>query len=430
LQQQAGNQVVQRLLRNNGIQASLAIGSPDDPAEREADQVAERIMESPGASPGHSLACACSSLGATCESCQKAGVQIQRQSSASSAASHVPASVAKVLHSPGRPLDGASRAFFEPRFGERFDRVRVHTEGDAAESALSIHANAYAAGEHLVFGAGQYAPDTEQGKRLLAHELTHVVQQRDGARAHSSEPRDTGELHREEAPASGGLPTIRRQPTSDSQQHAGTQPGFGKQPHAVGQPYVPRQPGFGNQPHAVDPATAAPPAPEVRVEILEEPADYIERFKSLWMNGGQAALETYVYKLLHYMKREKGIDWVDRFADQFWDYIWLQIGGHSINDPTVQMMVGFGAAVVLQQKRIKEEIEAAKAYIAFFEQQARNYTMEVLMESEKHVRGELKHYGLTWPTDPAALATWATDAVTARHLLGIAAAGWRGGGMR
>jgi hypothetical protein len=89
----------------------------------------------------------------------------------------VPALVREVLHGPGQPLDSASRAFFEPRFGRDFSRVRVHTDARAAESAQAIHALAYTVGEHLVFDAGQYAPETLVGRRLLAHELTHAVQQ-------------------------------------------------------------------------------------------------------------------------------------------------------------------------------------------------------------------------------------------------------------
>jgi outer membrane protein OmpA-like peptidoglycan-associated protein len=82
-----------------------------------------------------------------------------------------------VLRRPGRPLDAAARAFFEPRFGQDFSRVRVHTDALAAESARALDALAYVVGRHVVFGAGQYAPRGGTGQRLLAHELAHVVQQ-------------------------------------------------------------------------------------------------------------------------------------------------------------------------------------------------------------------------------------------------------------
>jgi len=90
-----------------------------------------------------------------------------------------PPVVAESLGGPGRPLDGATRDFFEPRLGSDLSRVRVHTGERAAASAASLGARAYAVGSELVFGAGEYAPRTATGRRLLAHELAHVVQ--DGA---------------------------------------------------------------------------------------------------------------------------------------------------------------------------------------------------------------------------------------------------------
>jgi hypothetical protein len=97
-------------------------------------------------------------------------------------ASHqtAPPVVGEVLNESGRPLDDSSRAFMEPRFGHDFSRVRVHTDERAAESARSVNALAYTVGRDVVFGAGQYQPGTAEGRRLLAHELTHVVQQESG----------------------------------------------------------------------------------------------------------------------------------------------------------------------------------------------------------------------------------------------------------
>ncbi len=89
----------------------------------------------------------------------------------------VPSIVQDVLRSPGQPLDTQTRAFMEPRFGYDFSRVRVHTDARAAESARAVNALAYTVGRNVVFSLGQYAPETRQGQRLMAHELTHVVQQ-------------------------------------------------------------------------------------------------------------------------------------------------------------------------------------------------------------------------------------------------------------
>jgi hypothetical protein len=88
-----------------------------------------------------------------------------------------PAVVGAVLRSPGRPLDAPTRAFFEPRFGRDFSRVRVHTDARAAESARAVGALAYTAGQHVVFGAGQFRPAAPEGQHLLAHELAHTVHQ-------------------------------------------------------------------------------------------------------------------------------------------------------------------------------------------------------------------------------------------------------------
>jgi hypothetical protein len=85
--------------------------------------------------------------------------------------------VHEVLRSPGQPLDAASRALVETRFRHDFSQVRVHTGTRAAESARQVGALAYTVGNNLVFGSGQYAPGTENGRHLLSHELAHVIQQ-------------------------------------------------------------------------------------------------------------------------------------------------------------------------------------------------------------------------------------------------------------
>ncbi|RDD80263.1 DUF4157 domain-containing protein [Dyella tabacisoli] len=88
--------------------------------------------------------------------------------------------VHEVLRSPGQSLDPAARAFFEPRFAQDFSQVRVHTDQQAAASASSVGALAYAVGPHITFGTGHYQPATGAGRKLIAHELAHVVQQRAG----------------------------------------------------------------------------------------------------------------------------------------------------------------------------------------------------------------------------------------------------------
>jgi len=102
---------------------------------------------------------------------------LQRRLVHSTTVGTVPPAVQDVLRSPGQPLDLATRAFMEPRFGHDFSQVRVHANHKAAESAHAINALAYTVGQDIVFGTGQYAPKTAAGQRVLAHELAHVVQQ-------------------------------------------------------------------------------------------------------------------------------------------------------------------------------------------------------------------------------------------------------------
>src|SRR5436309_14127938 len=88
----------------------------------------------------------------------------------------------------GSPLDRDTRGFMESRLGADFSDVRVHTDAKASESARSVQAHAYTVGSDLVFQSGQYAPESDSGKKMLAHELTHVVQQRSGPVAGTPAP--------------------------------------------------------------------------------------------------------------------------------------------------------------------------------------------------------------------------------------------------
>jgi hypothetical protein len=124
--------------------------------------------------------CSCgqhSIVAAECAECQNKRSTLRRYSTNQAHSSTIPPIVHEVLGSPGQPLDRATRAFMESRFGHDFSRVRVHTDARAVESARTVSALAYTVGRDVVFGAGQYTPSTAGGRRLLAHELTHVVQQ-------------------------------------------------------------------------------------------------------------------------------------------------------------------------------------------------------------------------------------------------------------
>jgi hypothetical protein len=120
------------------------------------------------------------SNGVECADCRAKRLEresLQRAAVDASSVNGVPPIVHDVLNSSGQALDAGARAFMEPRFGHDFSGVRVHTDARAAESARSVNALAYTVGRNVVFGTGQYAPGTGEGRRLLAHELTHVVQQ-------------------------------------------------------------------------------------------------------------------------------------------------------------------------------------------------------------------------------------------------------------
>jgi hypothetical protein len=163
--------------------------SRDAAAEREANHAAEHAETGPrrqslSSTPVHALQrkCACGGTpGPTgeCEECGKKRLQRKEQKPETRirSDSSVPAIVDEALRSPGQPLDISTLRFVEPRFGHDFSQVRVHTDLRAAQSARAVNALAYTVGRNVVFGPGAYQPKTNAGMRLLAHELTHVVQQ-------------------------------------------------------------------------------------------------------------------------------------------------------------------------------------------------------------------------------------------------------------
>jgi Domain of unknown function (DUF4157) len=158
------------------LQPKLIVEEVNDPLEHEADRVADQVIRTPDRQL--SVGAAPMRLSRKCAACEQEDEQLLRKRSdvTEPVAAEAPSLVHDVLHSPGQPLDPATRAYFEPRFGHDLSSVRVHADEKAAQSAYSIHAHAYTAGHDIVFGEGKFAPATE-GRRLLAHELAHVVQQ-------------------------------------------------------------------------------------------------------------------------------------------------------------------------------------------------------------------------------------------------------------
>jgi outer membrane protein OmpA-like peptidoglycan-associated protein len=202
LQRTVGNQAVERLLKSGVIQAKLTIGQADDIYEQEADTIADQVMRMPDLSKAQRREVSKDnkfpSIQRMCTECeeelngQTKGIQIQRMCSDCEEELHrLPKEIgsetpgisqdveSKIngIRGGGRPLSESVRAFFEPRFGLDFSDVRVHTDSQASESAHAVNALAYTVGRDVVFSGGQYSPGTESGKKLIAHELTHVVQQ-------------------------------------------------------------------------------------------------------------------------------------------------------------------------------------------------------------------------------------------------------------
>ena len=179
LQRSHGNRAVQRLVDRH-LRPELSVGRPDDRYEREAERVGERIAgrSDPSRTDVDLAAPPVAS-----------GPVVRPRASVDDQDLRVPSVVQDVLRSPGRPLPPATREFMERRFGHDFTGVRVHTDRRAAASARAIDALAYTAGSDIVFAAGEYAPRNGRGRALLAHELTHVVQQgATGGTTAASEP--------------------------------------------------------------------------------------------------------------------------------------------------------------------------------------------------------------------------------------------------
>jgi Domain of unknown function (DUF4157) len=183
------------------VQPKLTISAIGDPYEQEADQIATEVMHMPESGtttdvgPGahrpsiHALP--------SCSLRQEYGMPILRSDVSnvkeqagpwsSTDPSLLEADILRKTQESGDRLTESDRAFFEPRFGHDFSRVRVHTDASAAATSHRLNARAFTLGSHIMFSAGQYSPETAAGRQLLAHELTHVVQQGGGSRVQETE---------------------------------------------------------------------------------------------------------------------------------------------------------------------------------------------------------------------------------------------------
>jgi hypothetical protein len=176
------------------IQPKLTLGARHDAHEQEASRVAASVMRMPEPGP--------ETVQRACPECEQEKrehggrmPEIRRQKASSDAPDINSDTESEInrMRGGGQPLAASVRRFMEPRFGEDFSGVRVHTGAEAVRTAQALNARAYTVGRDVVFAAGQYAPDTAEGKQLLAHELTHVVQQGFG--------RQQGGLQRDDKPS-------------------------------------------------------------------------------------------------------------------------------------------------------------------------------------------------------------------------------------
>jgi hypothetical protein len=164
------------------FQPKLSINQPNDVYEHEADAMADKVMAvndshlhqqtffSPSIMP----------VQRKCQHCEEEEKKLHRKEANSNetTADASTENYISSLNGKGRSLTPDERNFFEPRMGYDFSNIQLHTNSEANQSAKSINALAYTHSNHIVFGSNQYQPNSESGQRLMAHELTHVVQQK------------------------------------------------------------------------------------------------------------------------------------------------------------------------------------------------------------------------------------------------------------
>jgi Domain of unknown function (DUF4157) len=166
------------------FQPKLSINQPTDVYEQEADAMADKAMRMVDAdhTKQQFFKPTLTPVQRKCKDCEEEEKLQRKENSESKVQGNNELdNYVGYLSSSGHGLPGNVRQFFEPRFGNDFSNVRIHTDSVAAKSAQSINALAYTTGNNIVFNSGQYSPDSDSGKKLLAHELTHVVQQKGGA---------------------------------------------------------------------------------------------------------------------------------------------------------------------------------------------------------------------------------------------------------
>ncbi len=169
----------------DGVRAKLAVSDPGDAYEVEADRVADDVMRQSDADVAERSRDVEVRRNVEEDEVQAKHPDGERGGEVSGA---IESAVRTSTGSGGRALTQAERGFFEPRIGADFSAVRVHTGQTAARAAMSIGARAFTVGNHIAMGASQYDFGSAAGKRLMAHELTHVVQNGEADRVRTKLP--------------------------------------------------------------------------------------------------------------------------------------------------------------------------------------------------------------------------------------------------
>ena len=164
--------------KNPFFQPKLTVNVPGDAYEQEADRVAEHVMRMPANDQPFfkPMSPTISSVQRKCKECQQ-DEKLHRKDTDNSQVPGISTAVEQTLQSVGQPIDEPVRSFMERRFNYDFSKVQIHNNSLAHQSSKDVSALAYTHGNHVVFGLGKYQPLTNEGRQLLAHELTHVVQQ-------------------------------------------------------------------------------------------------------------------------------------------------------------------------------------------------------------------------------------------------------------
>jgi hypothetical protein len=360
---------VQRLFTAGLVRAKLTVSKPGDPDETDADRIADRVALHRGM-PTDTACGACSS-GKPCAECEEnQRIRPKLLSARTSTVTTAVEAAASAVNAGGaRPLPDSVRTSFESSIGADLGRVRLHTDAQAAASARALGARAYALGEHVVFGAGEYSPDTVSGQRLLSHELAHVLQ-------HRRSPMSPSRVRRQEVPPAAD-PNAAAPPLP-----AGVMPGTG-------------------------PIKRTPPAAGTETitfegVLLSTDTDFVRwQLEQQVTSGGQANVGGFVDRLSKApAEDEKNLAANKRLAEDTKKY-----PGDVSGAPLPQKTADEMEHRVQNKERTKQVAAGVKTvwdtivaqnndFIAQFESTGLGKLRQMLSESKGRVEAEANHYGV------------------------------------